>query len=79
MFRCLKSNGFDLEGISLTNPAKVRLMLCVVIACYVLCVCEGIRHIRKIAVRKRPGPATSLFFAGGTADSVSSARTLDFS
>ena len=53
MFRCLKSNGFDLEGISLTNPAKVRLMLCVVIACYVLCVCEGIRHIRKIAVRKK--------------------------
>lgn len=37
----------------MTNPAKVRLMLCVVIACYVLCVCEGIKHMRKIAVRKK--------------------------
>ena len=53
MFKCLKSNGFDLEGMSLTNPAKVRLMLCMVIACYVLCVCEGIRHMRKIVVRKK--------------------------
>ena len=53
MFKCLKTNGFNLEDMSLTNPAKVRLMVCMVIACYVLCVCEGIRHFKKIAIRKK--------------------------
>lgn len=53
MFKCLKTNGFDLESMSLRNPAKVRLLVCVVIACYALCVCEGIKHLKKIAVRKK--------------------------
>jgi Transposase DDE domain len=47
MFKCLKSNGFNLEELGFTNPNKVRLMLCIVIACYVLCVCEGIKKIKK--------------------------------
>ena len=48
-FKCLKSNGFNLEELGFTNPNKVRLMLCIVIACYVLCVCEGIKKIKKKA------------------------------
>lgn len=53
MFKCLKTNGFYLEDMSLKKPAKVRLMVCVVIACYVLCVCEGIRNCKTIGVRKK--------------------------
>ena len=53
MFKGLKTNGSDLEGMSLKNPAKVRLLVCVVVACYVLCVCEGIKHLKKIVVRKK--------------------------
>lgn len=56
MFKCLKSNGFNLEELGFTNPNKVRLMLCIVIACYVLCVCEGIKKIKQKAktdVRKK--------------------------
>lgn len=49
MFKCLKSNGFNMEDLGFTNPNKVRLMLCIVIACYVLCVCEGIKKIKKKA------------------------------
>lgn len=46
MFKCLKSNGFNMEELGFTNPNKVRLMLCIVIACYVLCVCEGIKKMK---------------------------------
>lgn len=53
LFKFLKTNGFCLEDMSLKNPAKVRLMVCVIIACYVLCVCEGIRHFKKIMIRKK--------------------------
>jgi transposase len=51
MFKCLKTNGFNLEDLSMKDPSKVRLMICIVIACYVLCVCEGIKNLKKIPVR----------------------------
>jgi Transposase DDE domain len=47
MFKCMKTNGFNLEELGFSNPNKVRLMLCIVIACYVLCVCEGIKKIKQ--------------------------------
>jgi Transposase DDE domain len=53
MFKCLKSNGFNLEELGFANPNKVRLMLCIVIACYVLCVCEGIKKIKKKAKKMK--------------------------
>jgi hypothetical protein len=40
---------FQLEELGFTNPNKVRLMLCIVIACYILCVCEGIKKMKKKA------------------------------
>jgi hypothetical protein len=53
MFKAFKSNGFNLEELGFTNPNKVRLMLCIVIACYVLCVCEGIKKIKKKAKKMK--------------------------
>lgn len=47
MFKSLKTNGFSMENLGFTNPKKVRVLLCIVIACYVLCVCEGIKKIKK--------------------------------
>lgn len=65
MFKCLKTNGFYLEDISLKNPAKVRLMVCLVIACYVLCVCEGIRYFKRIGVRKKTRTRYESIFRSG--------------
>lgn len=67
MFKCLKSNGFNLEELGFTNPNKVRLMLCIVIACYVLCVCEGIKKIKqkpKKTKKDEKGNRISIFHQG---------------
>lgn len=67
MFKCLKSNGFNMEDLGFTNLSKVRLMLCIVIACYVLCVCEGIKKIKKrIENKEKPEQKkrVSLFHQG---------------
>ena len=53
MFFHLKSNGFDLEGIGLTNPKKVRLMMALVVFCYVLCVCHGVKDLKKARRQKQ--------------------------
>jgi hypothetical protein len=52
LFKCLKTNGFNLESLSFKDPAKVRLLICIVIACYVLCVKEGLKEFKKIVVNK---------------------------
>jgi hypothetical protein len=51
LFKNWKSNGFHLEELSLVKPAKIRLMVSLVIAAYVLCACEGIRHLNRIRSR----------------------------
>jgi hypothetical protein len=51
LFKNWKSNGFHLEELSLINPAKIRLMVSLVIAAYVLCAREGIRHLNQIRSR----------------------------
>ena len=64
MFKCLKSNGFNLEDLGFINPKKVRLMLCIVIACYVLCVCEGIKRIKKKRKKTKQNNRISVFHQG---------------
>lgn len=48
MFFHLKPNGFNLEDIGITSPKKVRLMMALVVFCYVLCVCHGVKEPKKI-------------------------------
>jgi hypothetical protein len=51
LFKNLKSNGFNLEDLSLVKPAKLRLLVAVVIAAYVLCVSEGSKQLGQIRTR----------------------------
>lgn len=51
MFKHLKSNGFHLEDLSLVKPAKIRLLVSIVVAAYTLCVTEGIKRLRQIRTR----------------------------
>jgi len=51
VFKNWKSNGFHLEQLCLVNPAKIRLMVSLVIAAYVLCASEGITHLNRIRSR----------------------------
>jgi hypothetical protein len=51
LFKNWKSNGFHLEELSLVNLAKIRLMVSLVIAAYVLCASEGIRRLNRIRSR----------------------------
>jgi len=53
LFKCLKSNGFNLEDLGMKNHRKARLMICIIIACYVLCVHQGLKSLGKIQVRKK--------------------------
>lgn len=64
MFKCLKTNGFNLEELGFINPNKVRLMLCIVIACYVLCICEGIKKMKKKPKNNHKENRISLFHQG---------------
>jgi hypothetical protein len=41
-FKHIKTNGFNLEDMNLTDMDKIRLMMCVVSLAYILCVKEGI-------------------------------------
>ena len=45
-FKHLKSNGFRLEEMSLTDPEKIMLMMGIVVFLYVLCIVEGLRSSR---------------------------------
>ncbi|WP_313993897.1 transposase [Xanthocytophaga flava] len=57
LFKCLKTNGFNLEDLSFKDPAKVRLLISIVIACYVLSVREGLAACKlnpyKLTSKKR--------------------------
>jgi hypothetical protein len=41
-FKHLKTNGFNLEDMSLTDLKKIRLMISLVVVAYILAVREGI-------------------------------------
>lgn len=51
MFKHLKSNGFHLEDLSMIEEKKIRLMVTLLIAAYILCVCEGIKKLKQIRSR----------------------------
>lgn len=65
LFKCLKTNGFHMEDLGLKDPAKVRLMISIIVACYVLCVCEGIKNLTKIAVSKKTKTKYESIFRNG--------------
>jgi Transposase DDE domain len=65
LFKCLKTNGFNLEDMTLQDFSKVRLLICIVIACYVLCVREGLKQFKKISVRKATGTRYESVFRKG--------------
>jgi hypothetical protein len=39
MFKCLKTNGFNLEDMGFRNPQKIRLLVYIVIACLLCFMC----------------------------------------
>jgi hypothetical protein len=45
MFKHLKTNGFHLEDLGLTQAPKVHLMMCLVASAYILAVLEGLKNI----------------------------------
>jgi hypothetical protein len=47
----LKTNGFNLEDMSLTDLKKIRLMISLVVVAYILAVREGIIQEKKQKVR----------------------------
>lgn len=65
MFKCLKSNGFNLEIIAFKDKKKIRLLFCIVIACYVLCVKEGLKNFKQIAVRQKNNTKYESIFRKG--------------
>lgn len=69
-FKHLKTNGFNLEDMSLTDLKKIRLMISLVIVAYVLSIREGIiqKKTQKTRVIKYKNgdkyPAVSIFRCG---------------
>ena len=69
-FKHLKTNGFNLEDVSLTDLKKIRLMVSLVIVAYILAIREGIiqEKIQKVRVIKYKNgdklPAVSVFRNG---------------
>lgn len=69
MFKHLKSNGFNMEDIGLTQNRKVKLMISIVMATYILCVAEGLQFLNKRQMKKNKVtnemyPALSIFKHG---------------
>lgn len=69
-FKHLKTNGFNLEDMSMTDLKKIRLMISLVVVAYILAIREGIiqQKIQKIrTIKYRNGdkyPAVSIFKNG---------------
>lgn len=83
-FKHLKTNGFNLEDMSLTDLKKIRLMISLVIVAYILAVREGIIQEKKHKVRVikyKNGdklPAVSIFRNGLQSISNQIVSWLDF-
>jgi hypothetical protein len=65
-FKCLKSNGFNIQQLNFKKPAKVNLLFAIVVFAYVLSLMEGLK--KKVAVKRykngKQGPAVSPFRLG---------------
>jgi Transposase DDE domain len=83
-FKHLKTNGFNLEDMSLTDLKKIRLMISLVVVAYILAVREGIIQGKKHKVRVikyKNGdklPAVSIFRNGLQSISNQIVSWLDF-
>ena len=58
-------NVFNLEIIAFKDKKKIRLLFCIVIACYVLCVKEGLKNFKQIAVRQKTNTKYESIFRKG--------------
>jgi hypothetical protein len=56
LFKHLKTNGFDLEELGMTAPAKIRLLVAIVVVLYVICVGEGFRQFHRIRGKYKHDP-----------------------
>jgi transposase len=65
LFKCLKTNGFNMEDLSFKNLQKVRLLICIVIACYVLCVTEGLKVFKRTSKDKATKTKRESVFRSG--------------
>ncbi|WP_310589150.1 transposase [Fibrella forsythiae] len=67
-FKCLKTNGSNLQQTTTKQPAKIALLLAVVVFAYVLCLLEGFRQRAQIRLKRyrsgSSGPAQSFFKRG---------------
>ena len=83
-FKHLKTNGFNLEDMSLTDLKKIRLMISLVVVAYILAVREGIIQEKKQKVhviKYKNGdklPAVSIFRNGLQSISNQIVSWLDF-
>ena len=83
-FKHLKTNGFNMEDMSLTDLKKIRLMISLVVVAYILAVREGIiqEKIQKVRVIKYKNgdklPAVSIFRNGLQTISNQIVSRLDF-
>lgn len=48
LFKHLKTNGFHLEEVGMTNPKKIRVIITLVIASYLLCILEGVKTKQRV-------------------------------
>ena len=48
LFRHLKTNGFHLEEVGMVNPRKIRVLMAVVIASFLLCILEGVKTKQRV-------------------------------
>lgn len=83
-FKHLKTNGFNLEDMSLTDLKKIRLMISLVITAYVLAIREGMiqEKNQKVRIIKYKNgdklPAVSIFRNGLQSISNQIVSWLDF-
>jgi hypothetical protein len=83
-FKHLKTNGFNLEDMSLTDLKKIRLMISLVVVAYVLAIREGIiqEKVQKVRIIKYKNgdklPAISIFRNGLQSISNQIVNWLDF-
>jgi hypothetical protein len=65
MFRCLKSNGFELESLHVQKPYKVQLLTAALVLAYTLAVVYGLKRYRRaVKIKKHGSPEMSVFRYG---------------
>jgi hypothetical protein len=51
MFKHMKTNGYNLEGLNLKDAGKNRLLITIFATAYILAVMEGYRRRRQASLR----------------------------